>query len=369
MRALAHPYCRLVLLSLAGCGGDDSDEATPRPLRRRRRARLADADLDGGQGLPDRPHRAARRLHRREFQRARRGLRRLAASRSTTTTPGCWPSSAKRSRRILAERKDHWIEGNPYYEQMEGIVAGTPSLAEYDVILDAGSSAAEDPGERRPVRPRARRTARVLEQPGNLYNLTEGVLWGTLPEPARGRRPTSTATARPSSARSCPTRASSRPRRVSSTTTRASSTVAAGVAADRVRRLHGARRDGADDERVLRAVEGVALRPRRRGDGRGVQRRLTALRHQRHPLGPQVVYDGVEPAVADGRRGRSARRRSRSSTSSARSSTTSARRRRPASASRPSRPTARRRGAGARRPRSPARSPRRAAQLGVEIQQ
>ena len=38
-----------------------------------------------------------------------------------------------------------WIEGNPYYERVEGVVAGTPSLAVYDVILDAGSSAKEDP--------------------------------------------------------------------------------------------------------------------------------------------------------------------------------------------------------------------------------
>jgi hypothetical protein len=67
-----------------------------------------------------------------------------------------------------------WIEGNPYYERMEGVVAGTPSLAEYDVILDAGSSAAEDPESavpfdltlsdgRRPIdppRPRARAGAR-----------------------------------------------------------------------------------------------------------------------------------------------------------------------------------------------------------------
>ena len=45
----------------------------------------------------------------------------------------------------LAKLKKLWIAGNPYYEQVEGVVAGTPSLAVYDVILDAGSSAAEDP--------------------------------------------------------------------------------------------------------------------------------------------------------------------------------------------------------------------------------
>ncbi len=82
---------------------------------------------------------------------------------------------------LLAELKDAWIEGNPYYEQAEGIVAGTPSLAEYDVILDAGSSAAEDPASAVPF-DLTTPSGRVLEQPGNLYSLTEGMLWGTLPE-------------------------------------------------------------------------------------------------------------------------------------------------------------------------------------------
>jgi hypothetical protein len=77
--------------------------------------------------------------------------------------------------------KADWIEGNPYYERMEGIVAGTPSLAEYDVILDAGSSAAEDPSSAVPF-DLTLPDGRELPQPGNLYNLTEGALWGTLPD-------------------------------------------------------------------------------------------------------------------------------------------------------------------------------------------
>jgi hypothetical protein len=60
-------------------------------------------------------------------------------------------------------------------------VAGTPSLAVYDVILDAGSSAAEDPASAVPFDLRLP-NGTVLEKPGNLYNLTEGMLWGTRPE-------------------------------------------------------------------------------------------------------------------------------------------------------------------------------------------
>ncbi|MCP9487901.1 MAG: hypothetical protein MSC30_18835, partial [Gaiellaceae bacterium MAG52_C11] len=82
---------------------------------------------------------------------------------------------------LLTRMKAAWVEGNPYYERVEGIVAGTPSLAEYDVILDAGSSAAEDPESAVPF-DLTLPDGTELEQPGNLFNLTEGALWGTLPE-------------------------------------------------------------------------------------------------------------------------------------------------------------------------------------------
>jgi hypothetical protein len=36
-----------------------------------------------------------------------------------------------------------WVVASPLYEQMEGIVAATPSLAQFDVDLDAGASGAE----------------------------------------------------------------------------------------------------------------------------------------------------------------------------------------------------------------------------------
>ena len=83
--------------------------------------------------------------------------------------------------RELARAKALWIKGNPYYERVEGVVAGTPSLAVYDVILDAGSSAEEDPASAVPFDLRLP-TGRILRKPGNLFNLTEGMLWGTRPE-------------------------------------------------------------------------------------------------------------------------------------------------------------------------------------------
>jgi hypothetical protein len=89
-------------------------------------------------------------------------------------------------RRDLTRAKRVWVKGNPLYEQVEGIVAGTPSLAVYDVILDAGSSAKEDPASAVPFDLKLP-NGTVLRKPGNLYNLTEGMLWGTLPALVRGK--------------------------------------------------------------------------------------------------------------------------------------------------------------------------------------
>jgi hypothetical protein len=96
-----------------------------------------------------------------------------------------WTTNRAEVRAVLRRLKDVWIEGNPLYERVEGIVAGTPSLSVYDVILDAGSSAKEDPAGAVPFDLRLP-TGRVLRKPGNLYNLTEGMLWGTLPEYVAG---------------------------------------------------------------------------------------------------------------------------------------------------------------------------------------
>ena len=91
-----------------------------------------------------------------------------------------WQTKRRTVAADVLELKQLWVRGNPYYEQMEGIVAGTPSLAVYDVILDAGSSADEDPSSAVPFDLKLP-NGKVLRKPGNLYNLTEGMLWGTLP--------------------------------------------------------------------------------------------------------------------------------------------------------------------------------------------
>jgi hypothetical protein len=79
---------------------------------------------------------------------------------------------------LLLAAREAWILASPQYEQMEGIVAGVPSLAEYDVIIDAGASGEEDPEEGVNF-DLTLLDGRVLERPGNLMGVTEATLWGT----------------------------------------------------------------------------------------------------------------------------------------------------------------------------------------------
>jgi len=68
-------------------------------------------------------------------------------------------------------------EANPAYEQMEGVVAGVPSLADYDVILDAGADKS-DPENAVPFSIKTP-AGKTFEQPGNFFFLLETSLWGT----------------------------------------------------------------------------------------------------------------------------------------------------------------------------------------------
>ena len=39
---------------------------------------------------------------------------------------------------FVKQAQDDFADANPAYEEMEGVVAGVPSLADFDVIIDAG---------------------------------------------------------------------------------------------------------------------------------------------------------------------------------------------------------------------------------------
>jgi hypothetical protein len=92
-----------------------------------------------------------------------------------------WSSRSDAVISELEAARAAWMAASPAYEKMEGIVAGTPSLAQFDVDLDAGAAAADDP-EGAVSFDIALPDGRVLAQPGNLFGVTESTLWGTEPD-------------------------------------------------------------------------------------------------------------------------------------------------------------------------------------------
>jgi Imelysin len=88
-----------------------------------------------------------------------------------------WSTQAATLKPLLAKMKRQWIAHNSDYERMEGIVAGTPSLVQYDVDIDAGASFKEDPKGAVSFSLKAP-DGRTFKQPGALYNITEASLWG-----------------------------------------------------------------------------------------------------------------------------------------------------------------------------------------------
>jgi hypothetical protein len=76
--------------------------------------------------------------------------------------------------------QDDHVRANPSYEEMEGVVAGVPSLADYDVIIDAGSDGS-DPESAVPFSLRTK-AGKEFKQPGNFFALVETSVFGTEPK-------------------------------------------------------------------------------------------------------------------------------------------------------------------------------------------
>jgi hypothetical protein len=81
---------------------------------------------------------------------------------------------------LLTDAKKTYVDANPAYEEMEGVVAGVPSLADYDVIIDAGGDAS-DPENAVPFSIKTE-DGKTFKQPGNLFFLLESSLYGTEPK-------------------------------------------------------------------------------------------------------------------------------------------------------------------------------------------
>lgn len=89
-----------------------------------------------------------------------------------------WAANGEQLTTLMADAKEHWLLASGHYELNEGLVAGVPSLSYYDAWLDAGPSGAEDP-EGALDWSLTLPDGRVLEKPGNLFNMTEPAFWGT----------------------------------------------------------------------------------------------------------------------------------------------------------------------------------------------
>jgi Imelysin len=89
-----------------------------------------------------------------------------------------WENQRAAVTQAIERARGDWIIASPTYEQMEGIVAGTPSLMQYDVILDAGASGSEGGDNVSPI-DLTLPDGRTLPKPGNLFGITESTLWGT----------------------------------------------------------------------------------------------------------------------------------------------------------------------------------------------
>lgn len=89
-----------------------------------------------------------------------------------------WEAEGPKLATAVKDLRAHWLAASNQYETIEGIVAGIPSTAKYDLILDAGNpgTEAEDVAEYDLTLP----DGTVLERPGSLFHsITEPLFWGT----------------------------------------------------------------------------------------------------------------------------------------------------------------------------------------------
>ncbi len=164
------PAVVALALTATGCGSDEkADDAEPTPRA------AAGEDLGAiKQYLLD--HAAALKASTAELASAAEGYRELAGS------AGSDYAELLRTRRdevrsSVEAMQATWRKANPSYEEMEGVVAGVPELAEFDVIIDAGADGS-DPENAVPFDVELP-GGKVLEQPGNFFFLTETSLFGT----------------------------------------------------------------------------------------------------------------------------------------------------------------------------------------------
>jgi hypothetical protein len=159
--------------ALAGCGGDDAEPAADKPA-----AAAATPDLGAiKEYLLD---------HTTDLQEQTATLAADAeAYHAAAEEAGFDYAQLLADRReevagMVGKMQETFRAANPAYEEMEGVVAGVPELADYDVIIDAGADKS-DPENAVPFSIKTP-AGKTFEQPGNFMFLVETSLWGTEPQ-------------------------------------------------------------------------------------------------------------------------------------------------------------------------------------------
>jgi hypothetical protein len=101
------------------------------------------------------------------------------AQREQFSYASLWRDHRAEVASLLVGLKPAFNRAHKAYEEEEGIIAGVPSLAQYDVIMDSGTSAADDPQTAVPFDLKLP-NGKVLPKPGNFFHaLLEPTIWGT----------------------------------------------------------------------------------------------------------------------------------------------------------------------------------------------
>jgi hypothetical protein len=175
-------FAALVALGAAGCGGNDgedrADSARPAAAKGADLSAIKDYLLAHTERLVTET--GTLRADAEAYYKLAQGAdfdygRLLAEQRSEVDT-------------VVKKLQADFAKVNPAYEEMEGVVAGVPELADFDVILDAGGDSS-DPETAVPFSIKTP-AGRTFKQPGNFNYLVETSTFGTEPRfAAKGVKP------------------------------------------------------------------------------------------------------------------------------------------------------------------------------------
>src|SRR5262249_25416089 len=161
-------------LGVAGCGGSDDDKTGTQ----RSATTAAAADLGGGKQYL--------LQHTTQLNTDVGALREDAeayyalAKQSDFDYAKLLADQRSEVRGLVKDLQGGFAKANPAYEEMEGVVAGVPQLADFDVIIDAGGDAS-DPENAVPFSIKTP-DGRTFKQPGNLNYLIETSAFRTEPK-------------------------------------------------------------------------------------------------------------------------------------------------------------------------------------------